>query len=519
MVTLFSLDDSCSYKPMGGIQMKRLHMFFATAMAISFFVFSPTAFAENDNDNNQQPDYLSLVKGYADAMIEDGRDVYGEVHSPLFAAALDRKTMTIGEFEKIPGVRSIDRCLTAANPMQDQNLYQIMYALSEITGEKRYAEEADKTLKYFFETCQSPGTGLMAWGEHAWWDLKADAMRGGMHDGPHEFLRPWVLWDRCYELTPDAVLKCARGLWDHQIYDHETGEFSRHASWSKHGPEGEWEFPRHGGFYIVAWAKAYRETKDPVYPKAVNTLIDMFNRNSSKLSGAMRSCTNWEIRHLAWPPSSLGLAIDLTDSAPSFPEPLAQKMMERARKSDRIYLKCPHDLSPDGRGFVNIVDVHTLKLREDWRDDPYTKHWVTGYGAAVDAMMANLCYRRYVQLEDGETKDGFRKLVIGSARRYLSSNPDLSKPIYPGSMGEVIIHMLNAYEISGDKKFLDRADHFARIAVDNFLADDSPLPRASSVHDHYEAITWADDMMMSLLKLWVATNKPDVNVSLVWCNR
>jgi hypothetical protein len=488
-------------------------------MVTSLSVFSSRAFAEKDNDKSRQPDYLSLVKAYAEAMIEDGRDIYGEVHSPLFAAALDRQTMRIGEFPKIPGVRGIDRCLTAANPMQDQNLYQIMYTLSDITGQQGYADEADKTLKYFFETCQSPNTGLMAWGEHAWWDLKVDAMRGGMHDGPHEFLRPWVLWDRCHELTPDAVLKCARGLWEHQIYDHETGEFSRHASWSKHGPEGEWEFPRHGGFYIAAWAKAYRETQDQVFPMAVETLLDMFNRNSSKLSGAMRSCTNWEIRHLAWPPSSLSLSIDLVASAPAFPERLQKKMLKRARTSDRIYLKCPHDLGPDGKGFVNIVDVHTLKLRKDWRDDPYTQQWITGYGAAIDAQMANLCYRRYVQLKDGAIKDGFRQLIMGSARRYLSSNPDLSKPIYPGSMGGVIIHMLNAYEISGEKKFLERADHFARIAVDNFLTEDSPLPRASSVHDHYEAITRADSMMMALLKLWVAQHRPDADVSLVWCDR
>ena len=41
------------------------------------------------------PDHLKLVRAYADAMIEHGRDTYGEVHSPLFAAALDRKTLTV----------------------------------------------------------------------------------------------------------------------------------------------------------------------------------------------------------------------------------------------------------------------------------------------------------------------------------------------------------------------------------------------------------------------------------------
>ena len=39
------------------------------------------------------PDYLDLVQGYAEAMIRDGRDTCGREHSPLFAAALDRRTM------------------------------------------------------------------------------------------------------------------------------------------------------------------------------------------------------------------------------------------------------------------------------------------------------------------------------------------------------------------------------------------------------------------------------------------
>ena len=76
--------------------MTRLRMSFVMVVATCLFTVSQPAFAENEN--RQQPDYLALVKAYAETMIEQGRDVYGEVHSPLFAAALDRKTMKIGEF-------------------------------------------------------------------------------------------------------------------------------------------------------------------------------------------------------------------------------------------------------------------------------------------------------------------------------------------------------------------------------------------------------------------------------------
>ncbi len=46
-----------------------------------------------------------------------------------------------------------------------------MYALAELTGERRYADEADWSLNFCFEHCQSPATGRLNWGEHARWLL------------------------------------------------------------------------------------------------------------------------------------------------------------------------------------------------------------------------------------------------------------------------------------------------------------------------------------------------------------
>ena len=120
-------------------------------------------------------DYLLLVKAYADAMIANGRDHYGPVSSPLFAAALDRSTLLLadaGTFGSIDGIRETDRSLGGANPLSEIGLYEILYKLSVITGDPVYAREADKAIKYFFDNCQSEITGLMAWGEHLFWDFE-----------------------------------------------------------------------------------------------------------------------------------------------------------------------------------------------------------------------------------------------------------------------------------------------------------------------------------------------------------
>ena len=168
----------------------------------------------------ETPDYLTRVKAYADAMIKEGRDTYGTEHSPLFAAALDRTTMRMGSFGKIDGVRSSDRSLGGANPQVDVELYAILYRLTELTGEKRYAKEASDALTFFFSRCQSPATGLMTWGEHLYWDFEQESM-GGI-DARHEIKGEWPYWNQCYKRTPDACWKFAIGLWDHQIANKKT---------------------------------------------------------------------------------------------------------------------------------------------------------------------------------------------------------------------------------------------------------------------------------------------------------
>ena len=208
-----------------------------------------------------QPDYLTIVKAYANAMTKDGRDTYGPEHSPLFASALDRRTMRLGDFPEIPGVRKGDRALGGANPQHDADLYAILYRLTELTGEDQYEHEADKALAFFFSHCQSPVTGLMTWGEHLHWNFAKEEMGG--NDLCHEIKGEWPFWDACYRLAPQACWKFAIGQWDHQIADKKIGDFSRHAKWSSHGTNTGTDFPRYAGQMIANWTDAYvrKETK------------------------------------------------------------------------------------------------------------------------------------------------------------------------------------------------------------------------------------------------------------------
>jgi hypothetical protein len=371
----------------------------------------------------------------------------------------------------------------------------------------------------------------LAWGEHQGWDFLTESPTAP--DAPHEFYRPWVLADRCAELAPEPFHQLAVGLWEHQIGDHRSGAFSRHAMniWSadkKSSRTGN-EFPRHGGFYIAVWAGDYQRSRDPVMLQAIEVLVDSFERRRHPESGAIPSQSS--LPELMWPQSNLSLAVDLEDAAGKVPSSLAAKMRGAAAKIDRSYLALPHRPGPGGPGFVTSAYTPTLKpgdVRADraggpkglrWR--PYSATWATGYGAPTHAEIAMLSTLRYAQTRHGD----YKKLIVDAARAYLVDDPTRepgSEPVfYPRALAAAIAVELAAYRLTAEGGFLDRADYFADRANDLFFDDRSPLPRAaSSPGCHwYEAITGADTLAAVLLDLWAVRRRRDSDLDLVWTER
>ena len=474
-------------------------------------------------------EYLDHVEYYANAMLDHARDTYGTEHSPLFATTLIRETLSLPEGEALEallslereswGIRSHDRMLTGANPMHDQNLYQILYALTELTGNPKYAAEANKTLKWFFQHCQSDHTGLMAWGEHIGWDFNTETTIDKRQRFNHEFFRPWVFWDKCFDLAPQSCVDFASGLWHHQIHDHATGEFSRHAQYDQHGTGIQNQYPRHGGFFIATWAEAYEQTGDSLFLQAIDVLYNFYHRNRNPISGAIPGEVDNPRSNnlLLWPNSNLGLAIDLWDAVPKLPPETGRQLRGMALDIDEVYLKIPHDLSPDGQGFVSQGNAETLAA-EDVRNGNnrvYSDLWTTGYGQSTDANAANICMLRYQQTGN----EGFSQLVLAAADRYLDTEPVTDFPVYPGSLGDVIRLLMNAHDLTSDEVYLDRAHHFARMSLEMFFDESSPLPKASSKHGHYEAITRADNLMMEILRLYLISNKIEIQSGLVYIER
>ena len=465
----------------------------------------------------KQPDYLAIVKAYANAMIRDGRDTYGTEHSPLFASALDRRTMRIGSFDNIPGVRDGDRSLGGANPQVDVGLYAVLYRLTALSGETRYAGEADQALKFFFSRCQSPDTGLMTWGEHLYWDFEREGMGG--NDSKHEIGGEWPFWNECYRLAPQASWKFARGQWDHQVADKKTGDFSRHARWSAHGPQTGADFPRYAGQMIANWTDAYVRKENRVMarrPELVTAIIVIVGRMEDNMkkapTGYLLAGTDKTHRQISWPSHNLELARCLWNSAPHMEDQLARRMKKLALRLDVDFHRVPHTINDCG-GFVATVDSTTGKPRSRSMNRPYTTTWTSNYGQKIHARMANRCFSRFEQIEKTHPAlaDKYRQLILSAANLYLTATPDTNDLVKPKTIAYVITLMINSYSITGEEEYLERADYFGQLGIKLFLDDGLSLPKVTNQHDHYETITGGPHFMHALLDLYEAVDHTGQN--------
>jgi hypothetical protein len=362
------------------------------------------------------------------------------------------------------------------------------------------------------------------WGEHLCWDIAANRWYGGADrvTGTHEMYEAWLLTDRCYRLAPKNCLRFALGLWDHQIGNQQTGDFSRHAGYARHKTSGGQDYQRHAGFYIRVWSELYALTHDERLLKPIDVLLARYERKRNPTTGvvpggaAVGSTPDFEFSSTL---SSLSLAISCAESAAKVPEPLAGRLRAFAAREDETFLNFPHFPPPapsqptaakTDKGFVLRVNA---KNGKPWapRASPkrpaaqtqsmYSPTWQAAYGNPTTADGAMLCMERCRQTGDPR----YRELVVKSANAYMTGRMDAgTADVWPSVPAHIISLLLFAYGETGDHKYLRRAQDLGRQAVEVFW-DNGPLPRASTTCSQYETITGGPDLALALLELHTAS--------------
>ena len=372
--------------------------------------------------------FIKVVYGYADAMLKHGRDKSG-----LFFSALDRNTLAPLTNRSVApeGVPATDRvgtngaALAGSNPYHDENLLRLLSTLSDLSAKPHYRAAADAELKWF-----------------------AEHMRPGTTDQ----FRPWMLWDRCFELAPGASKQTMVRLAQQEIASGAAVQ-------------------RQAGFNIRALAIAYAQTKDEQFLRAITRWLDRQETNVAR----------------DFTPS---LAIDCDGTAQRVPEPLASRLRKVAAHQDALFQALSHNVKRTG-GFISS---HPRTL-ENPMPAP-TPLWKARTDTRTTAQIGLMCVSRY----DNTGNVTYRGLLFAAADVYLDSLPADDEDAWPATFGHAINLEIAAWRHSADWKYMQRARKLGDIAVEKFWGT-NVLPRASLKSDHYESITGADTLALALLEL------------------
>jgi len=118
-----------------------------------------------------------------------------------------------------------------SDPANQQNFYRTLVALSVVTGDDRYKEEAVATLTEFMLNYQSPN-GLFYWGGHRTVNLDTLEVQSTENEnGPHELKNMLPYYDLMLEVNEAATIRFMRQLWTAH-FRWGTSDLNRHGSYS-----------------------------------------------------------------------------------------------------------------------------------------------------------------------------------------------------------------------------------------------------------------------------------------------
>jgi pectate lyase len=182
-------------------------------------------------------EYLRAVKTFADNVLEHGRDVHGPKKTPLFVDGLNVDTI------KPPVWKRNGEQWILSNLATQQQLLRVLDGLSDATGDPKYREAAQAAVRYAFENLTDPG-GMLYWGGHQCYDALGDRMVGESLN--HEYKHHYPYYQFMWDVDPKATKRHIEATWTAHIIDWSTLDFNRHGKYGEHPPQ-TWDQEYKGG--------------------------------------------------------------------------------------------------------------------------------------------------------------------------------------------------------------------------------------------------------------------------------
>jgi pectate lyase len=184
--------------------------------------------------------YLSAVQTFADNVLEKGIDRWSGKNTPLLADGINLKTDEPLEYVYdgqigVRGEGGEPNSWIMHNLANQQNLFRTLVALSNLTGDARYREAAERSIRYHFDSLRGE-CGLLRWGGHQIIDLRTmkpigHSWRTNVHVHELNVVFPYykLMWDVDKQATIDFI----RSHWNAHVLDWNTLDFNRHGNYGR----------------------------------------------------------------------------------------------------------------------------------------------------------------------------------------------------------------------------------------------------------------------------------------------
>jgi len=440
---------------------------------------------------SSNPDYLGYVRRSADTLLAHGLDVYGPKKTPLWAGVIDTRTMTVPRdgVPTLPGIRPHDRAVGGANAYHDVVTWRVFNLLSALTNRPVYASAVRDYLAFFLANAQNPKTGLLAWGEHLYYDFFRDEVAAERHQ--HELLEWTPPWDLLWAVNPEAVQREIAGIRYHYYADDPTALFNRHAWWDRpeHQKPGGQPWIKHTGLYAYSFSFLYSKTHNPLWlewQRGVSVLY--WNHRNPQ--------TNLTLGCIGDPrPSSQTAAVNMPDLAYWLLKAWQLNPSETGLRDQAVAFLTAYDryfYDPATDAYRASVDLTGKPLSSQ-----QTSVWDVVYGAEGLLPVGRIA--AYFAREEKSPR------FLAMARRITAIAARQEPPADASAEGVAFALELNLdlYDLTGERAYLDHARHYADLAIQRFWVSHGKegLFVRKARDPYYESKAGTGDLLAGLLRL------------------
>jgi pectate lyase len=221
--------------------------------------------------------YIHSVRSFADCVVEDGRDKYGE-KTPLFVDGLHVQTLEPARW------RCRGETWVLCNFASQQPLLRLLDGLSALTDQRQYRQAAEDATRHALKHLRTPN-GLLYWGGHLAWDLEKDKPVGQYADA-HELKGHQPYYRLMWRVDAQRTTTLMEMVWGAHILDWSLLDYNRHGSGRKNArPQ---------------WDHAYRENVEVPFPAKGGNLSFVNVTPPLMHSGVMLAVLDQDADPLVW---------------------------------------------------------------------------------------------------------------------------------------------------------------------------------------------------------------------------